>query len=62
MASATGPLGSDDEGFNHQIADTFATVGTSVARQLPRNKYVMPMTSTTASNRERSTWLTAVDT
>ncbi|MEZ5382000.1 MAG: hypothetical protein R2754_09420 [Microthrixaceae bacterium] len=29
MANATGPLGPADEGFNHQIADTFATVGTS---------------------------------
>ncbi|MEZ5371277.1 MAG: hypothetical protein R2704_00690 [Microthrixaceae bacterium] len=29
MANATGPLGAADEGFNHQIADTFATVGTS---------------------------------
>lgn len=29
MANATGPLGPADEGFNHQIPDTFATVGTS---------------------------------
>jgi hypothetical protein len=29
MANPVGPLGAADEGFNHQMADTFATVGTS---------------------------------
>jgi hypothetical protein len=29
MTNPTGPLGAGDEGFSHQIADTFAVVGTS---------------------------------